>query len=56
MIDLEELRKEIRSMTYQSKIFKVLKEELSLRGYWRNLKRGNPQLGYQVMKSKKEKI
>jgi hypothetical protein len=41
-IDLERLRLEIRNMTYDSSLYKLLKEELTNSGYWKNLKRGKP--------------
>ena len=56
MIDLKELRIAIQNMTYQQGLYKVLRDELKAKGYWRSLKRGNPKLGYQVMKAKKDKV
>jgi len=55
VIDLKELRVAIQNMTYQQGLYKVLRDELKAKGYWRTLKRGNPKLGYQVMKAKKAK-
>ena len=46
VLDLEELREDIRNMTRDQAIYKVLKEELSALGYWKSLPRGNPQAGY----------
>jgi len=46
-MDYSELRQLIHKMTRHSKIFHVLKEELSLLGYWRNKPRGNPKKGYE---------
>jgi hypothetical protein len=40
MVDIEVLRKEIKGMTKRKKIYKALKEELSLQGYWKNKARG----------------
>lgn len=40
-------------MNTRKKVFKVLKEELSLVGYWRNRPRGNPKQGFKAMKEKK---
>lgn len=51
MLDLEELRKAIKSMTREQAIYKVLKEELSALGYWKSLPRGNPQAGYKKSKT-----
>jgi len=47
MIDLEELRKEIRQLTRDQALYRVLKEELGALGYWKARPRGNPQKGYQ---------
>jgi phage terminase large subunit len=41
-IDQIRLRLEIRNMTYDSSLYKLLKEELSILGYWKALKRGKP--------------
>ncbi len=56
MIDLEELKMAIRNMTRQKGIYKVLRDELTAKGYWRKLQRGNPSAGYKVMKAKRKKI
>lgn len=53
MIGLGELRQAIRNMTRQQGIYKVLRDELTAKGYWRKLPRGNPHKGYQVMKEKR---
>ncbi len=50
---MEELRKSIRKMNRHQTLYRVLKEELSRLGHWRNLPRGNPKLGY--IKSKEGK-
>lgn len=41
-----ELREAIRTMTPRQQLYRVLKEELSIKGHWRNLPRGNPKEGY----------
>ena len=46
MLNLEELKKSIRNMTREQAVYKVLKEELSRLGYWRQRPRGNPQKGF----------
>ena len=46
-IDLEQLRKEIRELNRSKILYKVLKDELSKRGYWKNQKRGDPVKAYQ---------
>ncbi len=50
MIDLKELRQELQSLNPRKKLFRVLKEELSALGYWRNRPRGDPKKGYAVYK------
>jgi hypothetical protein len=42
MIDLKELRKVIKGMTRQQAIYRLLRDELSLQGHWKQLKRGKP--------------
>jgi hypothetical protein len=42
LIDYHILRQEIRKMDYQSSLYKLLKEELSKRGNWKNRPRGVP--------------
>lgn len=54
-LDLEILRSKIRKMTRQQKLFEVLKEELSIKGYWKNLPRGNPKKGGLSSKEKRFK-
>lgn len=53
MINLKELRETIRDMNYRKKIYRVLKEELSLLGHWKNRPRGNPKKGYAMSKNGK---
>jgi len=45
-IDLEELAKEIRDLERHQMLYKVLKMELKLLGYWKNRQRGDPAKGY----------
>jgi hypothetical protein len=40
MIDLEELARQIQEMNYTDPLYKVLKQELSARGWWKNKPRG----------------
>jgi len=47
--NLDKLREEIRVMTNQTGLYRLLKDELSALGYWKNRKRGNPAKGYQKM-------
>lgn len=55
MIDLDELRSEIRGMSVRSKLYKLLKEELSVRGWWKNRARGKPGLHFSHANSKKRR-
>jgi len=41
-LDIEQLKLEIRSLTYERQLYTVLKEELTKLGYWKQLKRGKP--------------
>jgi len=49
-IDLEQLRKEIRTMNRTNELYRLLRDELQSRGYWRYRKRGNPAKGFESMK------
>jgi len=49
---LDWLRMAIRKMTFRQEIYKVLREELSALGYWKNKPRGNPSKGYKAMKER----
>jgi hypothetical protein len=42
MIDIEELRKAIKGMTRQQAIYRLLRDELTLQGHWKQQKRGKP--------------
>jgi len=42
MIDLNELKQAIRNMTRQQSIYRLLRDELSLKGHWKQRKRGKP--------------
>ena len=48
-MDYDELRYKIRKMSRRSKVYRVLKEELMVLGYWKLKARGNPAKGYEVM-------
>jgi hypothetical protein len=54
-IDLEQLRLEIQTLNRHKLLYKVLKEELSIRGWWRNRARGNPKKAYQVSRGLNKK-
>lgn len=41
-LDLDLLAQQIRTMSLRSELYKLLKQELSLRGWWKNRKRGKP--------------
>lgn len=49
-IDLTQLRKEIGNMNRTHALYRVLRDELKERGFWKYRRRGNPAKGYQVMK------
>ena len=42
MINLETLRMELHKCSVRSKIWKVVKDEVSRRGHWKMKPRGNP--------------
>jgi len=41
-LDLDALRLAIRAMTRKQALYRVLKEELSALGYWKQQRRGRP--------------
>lgn len=45
-IDLNQLRKEIRKLNRNKALYRVLKEELSAIGHWKNKPRGDPKKAY----------
>ena len=47
-INLEQLRKEIRGLNRTKILYRVLKEELSKIGHWKNKARGDPAKGFQL--------
>jgi hypothetical protein len=51
-IDLEQLAVEMRVMSQHSKLWEVLKTELTALGNWKNKARGNPKKGYAMRGSK----
>ena len=52
-IDLEQLRNEIKLMQRWNILYKVLKEELSAKGFWKNRPRGNSAKIYKMKGNKK---
>jgi len=48
-LDLEELAVAIQNMTPRQGLYRVLKTELSKKGYWKARPRGNPKKGYKGM-------
>lgn len=48
--ELGKLRKAIRGLRYHQPLFTVLREELTLLGYWRSKPRGDPRKGYAQMR------
>ncbi len=47
MIDIGNLRTAIQNMTPQTQFYKILKEELTALGHWKNKPRGNARKGYE---------
>lgn len=47
-LDLNQLELEIQQMSVRSKLYKVLKAELTKVGYWKQKARGNPRAGYRA--------
>jgi len=45
-VDIEQLIKEMRHLHRSQLLYRVLKQELSLLGYWKNKPRGDPAKGY----------
>jgi hypothetical protein len=54
MVNLTELRIEIKKLERHQELYRVLKEELTALGYWRNRARGNPRNAYLHMIEKKK--
>jgi len=50
MTDIGILRGEIRQMTRKAALYRALKEELGVLGYWKNRARGNPSKGWKASK------
>ncbi len=50
-LPLDQLRLEIRGMTARHALYRVLRDELRARGYWRARRRGNPAKAYQRMQA-----
>ena len=47
---LDELRRDLMSLDRHSNLYKLLKEELSVLGYWHNKPRGDAAKGFKAMK------
>ena len=45
---LEALRNDLQSLNVRSELYKLLKQELSILGYWKNKQRGNARAGYKA--------
>ena len=54
MVNLGQLRQEIRGLTREKRLYGALKEELTILGYWKNKSRGNPAKGLEVMQKKRQ--
>ena len=46
---LSELKNDLQGLDRQSPLYKMLKYELSMLGYWKNKQRGDSKKGYQAM-------
>lgn len=51
-VDLEQLAREIRVMNIRNKLYRLLKLELSRRGWWKQKRRGDPKKGYRISRKK----
>lgn len=51
-VDLTQLIAEIRHLERHQKLYRVLKDELSKLGFWRNKPRGDPAKGYRMKGTK----
>jgi len=52
-IDLEQLRYEIKHLNNRKDLYFVLRDELTLKDWWKANGRGNPRKGYSAMKNKR---
>lgn len=55
-IDFEQLRKEVKKLHRWQPLYKLLKEELSKRGYWKLHTRGDPKKAYTFGWGKKRNV
>ena len=55
MINLQELREAIRSMKYRHPLYRLLKDELTLLGNWKNKTRGDASKGGRARKAQQER-
>lgn len=53
-IDLGQLRNEIQKMTRHNVLYRLLRDELSKRGYWKARARGNPKKAYRISRGEAE--
>ena len=49
---LDKLRGDLQTLDRHDPLYKLLKTELTLLGYWKNRQRGNPAAGYKAMTDK----
>ncbi len=52
---LKQLEKDLKTLEYHQRLFKLLKVELDNLGYWQNRPRGNPSKGYKAMKEQTQR-
>ena len=50
------LENELKTLKRRTKLFQILKRELTKQGYWRNLPRGDAKKGYFIAKSGKNNV
>jgi hypothetical protein len=55
-IDLEQLTLEIRQLTRHQALYRLLRDELGKRGWWKMRARGNPKKANASRKTKKDLI
>ena len=46
---IDDLRNDLQSLKRDSKLYKLLKQELSMQDYWHNKPRGDAAKGYKAM-------
>jgi hypothetical protein len=52
-INLDQLKKEIKELKRHQPLYRLLRDELLLLGFWKFKGRGNPSKGYKAMRNRK---